>query len=258
MDVKGIIFATLDCDADVIEDYNRWYDLEHLPPNVALAGIMSGRRYVATPELHALRGPDPIAAFVPGKSTFATIYYLGVEDVAGVLRDMTATRDVLDANGRMYPPEKKALRYGEGFRLEWALAREGLEADERDIPHLGHTGIQIVLGEVHEPDERAAATKWYREVHAADVLGVPGRLACLWFASVVNEGRYLAVYLCEGDPADTVRDAWAALPEWRRRGRADSPRGAFKPLATGPYRLITPFQYDFAREIRASELPAKV
>ncbi|MGR7001735.1 hypothetical protein ACU686_33050 [Yinghuangia aomiensis] len=29
----GIIFAALDCDADVIEAWNRWYDLEHTPPD---------------------------------------------------------------------------------------------------------------------------------------------------------------------------------------------------------------------------------
>ena len=52
MDVSGIIFASIDCDADAIEDWNRWYDLEHLPPNIALPGIMSGKRYVAPPDLH--------------------------------------------------------------------------------------------------------------------------------------------------------------------------------------------------------------
>jgi hypothetical protein len=51
MDVAGIIFAVVDTDADAIESWNRWYDVEHLPPNIALPGIMSGRRYVSPPEL---------------------------------------------------------------------------------------------------------------------------------------------------------------------------------------------------------------
>ena len=45
----GIIFAVLDCDADSIEQWNRWYDLEHIPPNVWLPGVMLGRRYVSPP-----------------------------------------------------------------------------------------------------------------------------------------------------------------------------------------------------------------
>ena len=55
MEPTGIIFAGLDCDADSIEAWNRWYDLEHVPPNVSMAGVMLGRRYVAPPELHDLR-----------------------------------------------------------------------------------------------------------------------------------------------------------------------------------------------------------
>ena len=50
MKTTGIIFAGLDCDADAIEDWNRWYDLEHLPPNIALPDVMHGRRYVAPPQ----------------------------------------------------------------------------------------------------------------------------------------------------------------------------------------------------------------
>ena len=50
MEPTGIIFAGLDCDADSIEAWNRWYDLEHVPPNVSMAGVMLGRRYVAPPE----------------------------------------------------------------------------------------------------------------------------------------------------------------------------------------------------------------
>ncbi|MCU1391285.1 MAG: hypothetical protein JWL72_4623, partial [Ilumatobacteraceae bacterium] len=36
MEPSGIIFAALDCDADAIETWNRWYDLEHTPMNVCL------------------------------------------------------------------------------------------------------------------------------------------------------------------------------------------------------------------------------
>ena len=64
----GIIFASVDCDADAVEDWNRWYDLEHLPPNIALPGIMTGKRYVAPPELHEVREPaDRLEGFADGR-----------------------------------------------------------------------------------------------------------------------------------------------------------------------------------------------
>ena len=57
MEAKGIIFTALDTDHDNIETWNRWYDLEHLPPNLAMPEIAVGRRYVAPPELHDTRLP---------------------------------------------------------------------------------------------------------------------------------------------------------------------------------------------------------
>ena len=77
MDVSGIIFACVDCDADAVEDWNRWYDLEHLPPNIALPGIMSGRRYVAPPALHEVREPARrLEGFADGRGVHVTVYTL--------------------------------------------------------------------------------------------------------------------------------------------------------------------------------------
>ena len=55
MEATGVIFAALDCDLDAVVEWNRWYDLEHIPPNVVLGGVMSGRRYVALPAAHQAR-----------------------------------------------------------------------------------------------------------------------------------------------------------------------------------------------------------
>ena len=93
MDVSGIIFASVDCDADAIEDWNRWYDLEHLPPNIALPGIMTGKRYVAPPELHDVREPAKrLDGFADGRGVHVTVYTLA-GDPAQVLADMTSYRD---------------------------------------------------------------------------------------------------------------------------------------------------------------------
>jgi len=72
MEPTGIIFAALDCDADAIEAWNRWYDLEHTPMNVCLDGVMLSRRYVAPPALHAARVVPEGSAFAGGRATFLT------------------------------------------------------------------------------------------------------------------------------------------------------------------------------------------
>src|SRR6478672_8091596 len=84
----GIICAVLDCDADSIEEWNRWYDLEHVPPNVSMPGVMMGNRYVATPELYAARRCDAASPFVDGRALFLTIYTL-CGDPADAFEDMS-------------------------------------------------------------------------------------------------------------------------------------------------------------------------
>jgi hypothetical protein len=73
---SGVIVAALDSVPDAIESWNRWYDLDHLPPNVALPGIMSGRRYIAGPELNALRTGEKGSWWADRQASFLTIYTL--------------------------------------------------------------------------------------------------------------------------------------------------------------------------------------
>jgi hypothetical protein len=100
MEPTGIIFAALDCDADCIEDWNRWYDLEHTPPNVLLDGIMLSNRYVSTPALHSARDCASGSPFAGGRATFLTIYTL-TGDPSTAFSGMSTLRDDLIASGRM-------------------------------------------------------------------------------------------------------------------------------------------------------------
>jgi hypothetical protein len=58
---SGVIFAALDCDLDAIEEWNRWYDLEHTPMNVSLAGVMLSRRMRFPAEKKVVREGDVFA-----------------------------------------------------------------------------------------------------------------------------------------------------------------------------------------------------
>ena len=240
MDVSGIIFASVDCDADAIEDWNRWYDLEHLPPNIALPGIMSGRRYVAPPALHDVREPgDRLDGFADGRGVHVTVYTLHA-DPAQVLADMTSTRDVLEDAGRMFAPEKKVVRAGDAMTLSWGVADPALQADPIDVPHMQHTSIRVVMrrgGDDHARDEVAVAA-----------VGADGVHAVLGHRSITDPSLDLDLYLLEGDPVAVTRAARAAAP--------------YGPgtdvLLDAPFRLIVPFDYGFAEDIRASSLPQKI
>ena len=240
MDVSGIIFASVDCDADAIEDWNRWYDLEHLPPNIALPGIMSGKRYAAPPALHEVREPaDRLEGFADGRGVHVTVYTLS-GDPAQVLADMTSTRDVLEDAGRMFAPEKKIVRAGDAMRLSWGVADPALKADAIDMPHMQHTSIRAVM--------RRGGDAAARDDVAKAAVAVDGVHVVLGHRSITDASLDLDLYLLEGDPIAVTRAARAAAPY------GDDT----EVLLDAPFRVIVPFDYGFADEIRASSLPQKI
>jgi hypothetical protein len=44
---KGMLLTSMDIDAADEEDFNRWYDREHLEERVAIEGFLEARRYIA-------------------------------------------------------------------------------------------------------------------------------------------------------------------------------------------------------------------
>ena len=58
MQLHGIMLALLDIPPELTEEYNRWYDLDHLPEHVSKADVAMARRYVAPRDLHGLGAFD--------------------------------------------------------------------------------------------------------------------------------------------------------------------------------------------------------
>jgi hypothetical protein len=243
MQATGIIFAGLDCDADSIEDWNYWYDLEHVPPNVAMPGVMLGRRYVATPDLHALRIVDPSSGFANRRGTFLTIYTL-CSDPAHAFDDMTVMRDKLYEGNRMtFPAEKKAVREGDVMPLRWALADPSRSCIEEDVPFVGHTSLLVVQRRGSD-----AVDTWYRTEWAPKVVtlsGVHGVMSC---SSATRDDLAIDLVLLEGDAAEQTRTVRAAAPH--------HPEATI--VLDTTFSLIDPLRYQFADAIRASDLPKTV
>src|SRR4051812_48295763 len=166
----GIIFATLDCDADSIEQWNRWYDLEHTPPNLAIDGVTLSRRYVAPAELHAVRVVDASSGMANQHGTFVTIYTLSAPP-ADVIATMSELRDELYATGRMtFPAEKKVVRaMGGALALVSALSSKEISLPPEEVPFVGHTAMLVV----HRRSS-AAVGEWYRSEWAGRVVDVEG------------------------------------------------------------------------------------
>jgi hypothetical protein len=243
MQPTGIIFAALDCDVDSIEEWNRWYDLEHVPPNLSMPGVMLGHRYVATPALHGSRRTDPGSPFADGHSVFLTIYTLCVEP-SSAFDDMTILRDKLYDGDRMrFPADKKVVREGDVLRLTYALGDPTGTLEAEDVPFVGHTGIVVIQRESHESLDAWYATDWTPRVVALD--GVHGVVS---YSSVTREGLLLDMVFVEGDAAARLAQLRAAAPL-----HPDTPV-----VVEAVYDLIQPLHYPFADVIRASDLPRTV
>jgi hypothetical protein len=238
----GIIFAALDCDADAIEDWNRWYDLDHTPANVVLPGVQLSRRYVAPPNLHEQRLATPGSPFAGGRSTFLTIYTL-CADPKSSFDVMTAVRDKLVAADRMFADDKKAVRDGDVYRLVSVTAAPHLRVEDDEVPFICHQAACVVQRRGPDPVRR-----WYAEEFAPAVVASPGTLALLSFASLNRPGLDLDLVLLEGD---------AALATAERRQRVDHHADA-EVVVDGAFLTMEPLSYPWASDIRDSWLPPTV
>lgn len=237
MEAKGIIFTALDTDHDNIETWNRWYDLEHLPPNIAMPEIAGGCRYVAPPELHAIRLPTAGVhpGFEDGRGVNVTIYLTAV-DPGEAIAAMTDLREVLEAEGRMEGAGRRTVRTGDAMDLSWVVGDPALRLDDRDVPHVGHTGVRVVLRR-GDGDARAAAER------AVAVDGVHGVMSC---ASRFFPGLEADIHFLSGVTADVTLAVRAAAPYGE----------GTQIVLDAPFDGIAPLDYSFADRIRASSLPA--
>jgi hypothetical protein len=231
---SGIIFAALDCDADAIEAWNRWYDLEHTPMNVSIDGVMLSRRYVAPPALHDARVTAAGSPFADGKATFLTTYVLA-GDPQVAFDAMSTELPKLYEQGRMtFPAEKKVVREGDVFLGGGAVGDPVRQLVPADVPFVGHTGVIVV--QRHQPDPGRAE----KLVTVAGIHGV-------WSLESRNRpGLHLELTFVEGDVAALARSL-----------REQVPHGG-EVVVDAPYELIDPLRYPWADAIRASGLPKTV
>ena len=239
----GIIFATLDCDADSIEEWNRWYDLEHTPPNLAIDGVTMSKRYVAPPDLHAVRLVDPSSGMANQHGTFVTIYTLCAPP-AEVIATMAEVRDELYATGRMtFPAEKKVVRpMGGALALASALSSKDIALPAEEVPFVGHTAMLVVHRRAS-----AAVASWYRTEWAAQAVGVDGVHGVATFDLDAPDEQFDLVFF-EGDPVQQTEAIRRAAPHHE----------AATVLADAPFLLIAPLDYPWAESIRSSSLPKTV
>lgn len=254
MQANGAVVGLIDVPQEHTQDYNVWYDFDHLPEFVALDDMLLGRRYVADTECRAARpNPSKLPELADGKGSYCTTYFMNTDDIGAVM-------GYWNEAGVRLRKEKRIFRHGKiadvtFYKLIQAHARPGIPVVEAAIPYLGHQGIYVVMAEVADPAMRPAVNEWFAEAHSKDLLAVPGVVAAMrleahaeFGTGAEKAGRYLNLYLLDEDPVKTVAEIQNAREGWVARGTSPAPGGASNVLFQSPYRYVTPTRYDFRVE----------
>lgn len=247
MEITGIKLALLDIPAELTEEYNRWYDLDHLPEHVSKGDVVAGRRYVADRALRAAPGirSDDLTG---GHPPYATIYSFGgpvdfeSEQAHGF---WTAKDHGIIRSGRYW--KEGTGRYTADWRLSDARARPGVLVSSEAVPHLAHRGILVALGRASTLEQRQDAVEWWTGTHLVDLFTIDGVLAAMRFDPTgrTEPDQILHVILCDDAPGEVMERFEQSMRYQRAVGRFPAHKGVYEPIALLAYELILPLRYDF-------------
>jgi len=190
----GLLAVWMDTPAELEDDFNRWYNEEHLKDRMSFPGFMRVRRYVS----------------VNGAPKYVALY--DIDDGA-----MTS-EPYMHARKNPTPWTQKVMAgLTTNIRNEYKLVKSIGESPSTPAPYL----LMVCLETEDEHD--AELNRWYDEEHLAALQSVPGCYSAKRYRGTgVAAGfpKNLAIYELER-PEIRTSDAWkqAADTPWTLRMR---------------------------------------
>jgi hypothetical protein len=201
--------------------YLRWHQLDHMPEQYQLPGLLLGQRWASTPACRAARGAE-----VDSWSLVEhVVCYLMGNPVDETIDEFLTLGRHLAEQGRYV--EALPSQYRGGLRLLETTAAPRVLVSADVIPFRPHSGIYLI---VEEPDTSVPQDGFLRDLHTTvlpTLVGVPGVAGAWSYAtspqirrSMFSEGgvRIIVCYL-DDDPATvaerlspTVDRLWAGTP----------------------------------------------
>ncbi len=201
---KGLLIAAMDF-SDVAEDeFNDWYDLEHLPERQRVPGFLSLQRW--------------LGADAPRQSV--ATYDL---DSLAVLQS-SAYRGI---GGDNLSPWSKRIT----ARCQRLLPRfEGEQILPGDAVAPGNAGGLLVVAMTPAPQHETEFNAWYDTEHVPALSRVPGVLAARRFRAAGNP-KYVALYHLTGPEIVSGAD-------WKRASESTPMPAHIRPHITDRARLV--------------------
>ena len=191
---NGLITVWLDVPPDREEEFNAWYDLEHLAQVVALPGFVSARRY---------RCDD------------APLKYLAWYDTADEMVEPGSDFQRIVAEPTPWSRRMRALYGDRRERFNLRLMRDVGHVPDQDTPwlYLVHTDIpDPIVGEYND---------WYDKEHLPRLVTVPGVVRARRYTTVSGGPRYLTAYeLTDRDAFESPEGLKARKTPWTEKMRS--------------------------------------
>jgi hypothetical protein len=221
-------FSFTEVPATAHRAYNEWHQLDHLPEQYQLPGIVHGERWVASPDCVAARLVDDE---VLGRAQYVTLYLMA-EPVEPMIDDFGALGAQLREIGRFHE-ERTALLAG-GWRVAEVATSPRLPITPAVLPWRPAHGVFVLV----EQDGGRAPLDPLLEVP-----GVAGGwtftpdpdLTRSWW--IMQPYRITVLWLDDDPLATTARLA----PTLRTRWSA----GTASPVLAAPLRTVVPGEWDW-------------
>jgi hypothetical protein len=202
-------------------DYLDWHQLDHMPEQYQLPGLLLAQRWASTPACAAARA---VAVDDWAKTVHVVCYLMG-KPVDETLDDFLTLGRALAEKGRL--SRSLPRQFMAGLRLLEAQAAPRTQISDAVVPYRPHQGVYLM---VEEPNDPAAQDAYLQRMHAevlptlVSVPGVAGALAYTTTPSVrrptFSPGHHrITVCYLDDDPATVgdrlapvLADIWAEAP----------------------------------------------
>jgi hypothetical protein len=211
--------------------YNEWHQLDHLPEQYRIRGVLHGQRWVATPKCLAARArAEPWIR----PAQYMTVYLMG-EPLAPTLEEFAALAGTLHREGRFFGPRKSYLSGPFGLVARSSAPRVLVSPETVALrPHLG---VYAVV------EEEASALA---PVSHPDLVAVPGVAGAWTFVADPTDrherwdpgDRRVTVCYLDSPPLGVARSLNALV-------LAESSPFPGHVSFAGPFEVITPWRWDW-------------
>ncbi len=171
----GFFSFTEVTDPSAHEAYNAWHQLDHLPEQFTIEGIIFGQRWVRSPRC---RAAEAATSSLLDRFHYMTLYLVRDE---GVLPAFFALADRLRAEDRFFAARRALLSGPFEVAHRWAAPRVAVSAEA--VPFRPSSGVYVVVG---PPADGAA------------FVTLPG-VAGAWEFADASQGRSVTVAFVDGD-----------------------------------------------------------